>query len=72
MFFHGQDGGHFEAVTSSSRLSSVQSEFTVFVSARIFLTSVIEGEKLPGVKPPPHTLGGQPFVHPESVAAEPS
>jgi hypothetical protein len=37
---------------------------------RIFLTSVIEGEKLPGVKPPPHTLGGQPFVHPESVASD--
>jgi outer membrane protein assembly factor BamB len=37
---------------------------------RIFLTAVIEGEKLPGVKPPPHTLGGQPFVHPESIAAD--
>src|SRR5687767_12678961 len=37
---------------------------------RIFLTSVIEGEKLPGVKPPPHTLGGQPFIHPESVASD--
>jgi outer membrane protein assembly factor BamB len=37
---------------------------------RIFLTSVIEGEKLPGVKAPPHTISGQPFIHPESVAAD--
>ena len=35
---------------------------------RIYLTSVIEGEPIPGHKPTPHTLGGQPFIHPDSVA----
>lgn len=37
---------------------------------RIFLTSVIEGEPIPGAKAVPHTLGGKEFVHPDSVAAD--
>jgi outer membrane protein assembly factor BamB len=37
---------------------------------RIFLTTDIEGEKVPGAKAAPHTLEGQPFVHPDSVGAD--
>jgi outer membrane protein assembly factor BamB len=37
---------------------------------RIFLTAAIEGEVVPGAKAVPHTQGGQPFVHPDSVAAD--
>src|SRR5918999_4701547 len=34
---------------------------------RIFLTTAIEGEVVPGAAAVPHTMGGQPFVHPDSV-----
>jgi outer membrane protein assembly factor BamB len=34
---------------------------------RVFLTTDIEGEVLPGAAPVKHTMEGQPFVHPESV-----
>jgi outer membrane protein assembly factor BamB len=37
---------------------------------RIFVTAVIEGDVLPGAKPAEHTMGGKPFVHPESVAGD--
>ncbi len=37
---------------------------------RIFLTSVIEGEPIPGAKAVPHTMDGKEFVHPDSVAAD--
>ncbi len=37
---------------------------------RIFLTAAIEGEVVPGAKAVPHTQGGQPFVHPDSVSAD--
>ena len=36
---------------------------------RIYLTTAIEGDVVPGAKPAPHTNGGQPFVHPDSVGA---
>jgi len=34
---------------------------------RIFLTTDLEGEVIPGAEPVKHTLEGQPFVHPDSV-----
>ena len=37
---------------------------------RIFLTAAVEGEPIPGAKATDHTLGGKPFVHPDSVAAD--
>jgi outer membrane protein assembly factor BamB len=37
---------------------------------RIFLTTEIEGDVLPGGKAVPHTMGGQPFKHPDSVGAD--
>ncbi len=36
---------------------------------RVFLTTAIEGEEVPGAKAPLHTNGGQPFVHPDAVGA---
>jgi len=36
---------------------------------RVFLTTAIEGEEVPGAKPAKHTNGGEPFVHPDSVGA---
>ncbi len=35
---------------------------------RIFVTAVVEGDVVPGVKMAPHTQGGKEFVHPETVA----
>ena len=35
---------------------------------RIFVTAVIEGETVPGAKAVPHTIGGKPFLHPDTVA----
>jgi len=37
---------------------------------RIFVTAAIEGDVVPGAKAVAHTQGGQPFVHPDSVAAD--
>lgn len=37
---------------------------------RIFLTTAIEGEVIPGAKAVDHVLGGQPFKHPDSVGAD--
>jgi outer membrane protein assembly factor BamB len=37
---------------------------------RIFVTTDIEGEVVPGAAAVPHTMGGQPFIHPDSVAAD--
>ena len=37
---------------------------------RVFLTSDIEGEPVPGAKAVPHKLEGQDFVHPDSVGAD--
>jgi outer membrane protein assembly factor BamB len=37
---------------------------------RIYLTAVIEGEVVPGAKAVEHLLGGKPWVHPDSVAAD--
>jgi outer membrane protein assembly factor BamB len=37
---------------------------------RIFLTTAIEGEVVPGAKAVEHTVGGQKFVHPDSVGAD--
>ena len=37
---------------------------------RLFVTAVIEGEALPGAKAVEHTMGGKPWVHPDSVAAD--
>ena len=37
---------------------------------RIFLTSAIEGEVVPGAKPVEHLMEGKPWVHPESVAGD--
>ena len=37
---------------------------------RVFVTAVIEGEAVPGQQAAPHTQGGKPFVHPDSVAAD--
>ncbi len=35
---------------------------------RIFLTTAIEGDEIPGAEPPEHTFGGQPFKHPQAMA----
>lgn len=37
---------------------------------RLFVTAAIEGKAVPGQKAVPHTQGGQPFVHPDSVGAD--
>jgi outer membrane protein assembly factor BamB len=37
---------------------------------RIFLTTAIEGEPIPGAKAVEHVVDGKPFVHPDSVAAD--
>lgn len=37
---------------------------------RAFVTSVVEGEPIPGQKAALHTLGGKEWVHPDSVAAD--
>ena len=37
---------------------------------RIFLTTSIEGDVIPGASPAPHVLEGQPFVHPDAVAGD--
>src|SRR5262245_2160152 len=36
---------------------------------RIFLTTAIEGDIIPGAKPPKHKLGDGEYVHPDSVGA---
>ena len=36
---------------------------------RIFITTVVEGEPLTGAKAVDHVVGGKPFVHPDSMAA---
>jgi outer membrane protein assembly factor BamB len=37
---------------------------------RIFVTAAIEGDVIPGAKAVEHSMGGKPFVHPDSVAAD--
>jgi len=37
---------------------------------RIFVTSAVEGEVVPGAKAVPHTMDGKEFIHPDSVAAD--
>ncbi len=37
---------------------------------RIFLTTSIEGEVVPGAKAPVHLIGGEEFLHPDSVGAD--
>jgi outer membrane protein assembly factor BamB len=37
---------------------------------RIFLTTAIEGEAIPGAKAPPHLLGGEEFKHPDALGAD--
>lgn len=37
---------------------------------RVFLTTAIEGESIPGHKAPEHLNGGEPFVHPDSVGVD--
>ena len=37
---------------------------------RVFLTTSIEGDVIPGVSAAPHMLGGEPFVHPDAVAGD--
>ncbi|HVS65564.1 MAG TPA: PQQ-binding-like beta-propeller repeat protein [Thermoanaerobaculia bacterium] len=39
---------------------------------RVFVTTAIEGEVIPGAAAPDHTLGGQPFRHPASLGADKS
>lgn len=37
---------------------------------RIFVTSAVEGDSVPGAKAIGHTVDGQPWIHPDSVAAD--
>src|SRR5688572_3838325 len=37
---------------------------------RVFLTTAVEGERIPGAEAVKHLLGGEDFVHPESVGAD--
>ena len=36
---------------------------------RVFLTTAIQGEEVPGARPVPHIDSGKPFLHPDSVGA---
>lgn len=42
----------------------------IIVGDKVFLTTSIEGEKIPGQKAPEHTFGGKPFVHPQTTAED--
>ena len=42
----------------------------VVLGDRLFLTTAIEGEVVPGAKAIPHVLEGQPFVHPDAMGAD--
>src|SRR5918995_6958814 len=37
---------------------------------RIFLTTAIEGDVVPGAKPVEHLIDGKPWIHPDSVAGD--
>lgn len=37
---------------------------------RLFLTTAIEGEVVPGAQAMPHVIEGQPFVHPDAMGAD--
>ena len=37
---------------------------------RLYLTAAVEGEVIPGAKAVGHTVGGKPWIHPDSVAAD--
>jgi outer membrane protein assembly factor BamB len=37
---------------------------------RVFVTTAIEGEVIPGAVAPDHTFGGEPFRHPDAVGAD--
>lgn len=37
---------------------------------RIFLTTAVEGEAIPGAKAPAHLLGGEEFKHPDALGAD--
>jgi len=39
----------------------------VISGGRVFLTTAIVGDVIPGAGPPEHTFGGEPFKHPEAV-----
>ena len=39
----------------------------VVAGGRVFLTTAIVGDPIPGAGPPEHTFGGQPFRHPQAV-----
>ena len=39
----------------------------VVAGSRVFLTTAIVGDVIPGAGPPEHTFGGRPFTHPQSV-----
>ena len=39
----------------------------VIANGRVFLTTAIVGEPIPGAGPPDHTFGGQPFRHPQAT-----
>ena len=39
----------------------------VVSGGRIFLTTAIVGDVIPGAEPPEHTFGGRPFVHPQAT-----
>ncbi len=37
---------------------------------RVFLTTAVEGDRVPGAKPPKHKLAGEDFVHPDSTGGD--
>ena len=37
---------------------------------RLYLTAAVEGDVIPGAKAVEHTVGGKPWIHPDSVAAD--
>ncbi len=39
----------------------------VIAGGRVFLTTAIVGDVIPGAEPPEHTFGGRPFRHPQAV-----
>jgi outer membrane protein assembly factor BamB len=42
----------------------------IVLNDRIFITTAVEGEVVPGAKPVPHTVDGKEWVHPDSVSGD--
>ncbi len=50
-----------------ARVEGLGHSSPVVAAGRVFLTTAIVGDVIPGAGPPDHTFGGRPFVHPQAV-----